>query len=176
MDVNQAIKTKRAVRQYAEESLPPKVIRSILHAGRRAPSARNSQPWHFIAITDPAILKALTAAGPYIDFVGESALSVAIITPPPSETETILFDAGQTAAYMQLRAWELGVVSCLGSIYEQATARRLLGYPENLYFRIVIAFGYPRSSVVKPARRGGRRQLADVVYRDRWGGAMKDNP
>ncbi len=169
MDVEEAIRTKRAVRSYAERSLPEPVIRSILHAGRLAPSARNRQPWHFIAITDRAVLSSLTAAGPYVDFVAESALSVAILTPPPGEAETILFDAGQAAAFMQLRAWELGVVSCLGSVHEQGIARQLLGYPNDLYFRIVIAFGYPRTVAVKPPRRGGRRSLPEVAHRDRWG-------
>lgn len=169
MDVAQAIRTKRAVRSYAGQSLSKTVIHAILHAGRRAPSARNNQPWHFIAITDHAILQSLTAAGPYIDFVAQSALSIAILTPPPSEAETILFDAGQAAAYMQLRAWELGIASCLGSIHEQTAARALLGYPDQLYFRFVIAFGYPRATAMAPPRQGGRRTLADVTYSDRWG-------
>ena len=36
----------------------------------------------------------------------------------PGEKFQTMFDAGQAAAYMQLAAWELGVGSCLASIYE----------------------------------------------------------
>ena len=87
---------------------------------------------------------------------------------PPEQKETLLFDAGQAAAHMQLRAWELGVASCLGSVYEQEPARSLLCYPESLYLRIVIAFGYPRDTPPAPVRRGGRRALDDVVRWERW--------
>ena len=133
-----------------------------------AQSARNEQPWHFIAVRERERLKALKAAGPYIDFVAESAMTVALLTPPPEQKETLLFDAGQAAAHMQLRAWELGVASCLGSIYEQEPARSLLGYPDSLYLRIVIAFGYPRETRPAPARKGGRRVLDEVVRWERW--------
>ena len=170
MDVSEAIKTKRAVRAYAQRAIPDDVARAILHAGRRAQSAMNDQPWHFIAVRERANLEKLERAGPYIDFVARSAMTVAILTPPPSETETILFDAGQAAAYMQLRAWELGVVSCLGSIYEQEPARSLLGFPAELYLRIVIAFGYPQSAATSPPRKGGRRPLADVAHWEHWSG------
>src|SRR3989304_789682 len=50
MDVAQAIRLKRAVRSYAARPLPEEAIQAILLAGRRAQSAKNTQPWHFIAV------------------------------------------------------------------------------------------------------------------------------
>ena len=35
-----------------------------------------------------------------------AALGVAIITPDPEERFSLMFDAGQAVAYMQLAAWE----------------------------------------------------------------------
>ncbi len=57
-----------------------------------------------------------------------AALGVAIIHPDPGEKFQLMFDIGQAAAYMQLAAWELGIGSCLASIYEPDKARGLLGY------------------------------------------------
>ena len=168
MDVAEAIRTKRAVREYADRALGDETARAILHAGRRAQSARNGQPWHFIAVRERANLRALRKAGPYIDFVAHSAMSIVLLTPPPATSETILFDAGQAAAHMQLAAWELGVASCLGSIHEQESARAALGFPESLYARFVIAFGYPRHADVRPPRKGARRSLAEVVRWEHW--------
>ena len=139
-----------------------------MHAGRRAQSARNEQPWHFIAVRKRENLRALRKAGPYIDFVARSAMSVVLLTPPPSTSETILFDAGQAAANMQLAGWELGVASCVGSIHEQVSARAALRFPESLYARFVIAFGYPLRSDVRPPRRGARRPLDEVVHWEHW--------
>jgi nitroreductase len=44
MDVAQAIRLKRAVRSYAARPLPEEAIQAILLAGRRAQSAKNTQP------------------------------------------------------------------------------------------------------------------------------------
>ncbi len=97
-------------------------------------------------------------------------MAVAILTPPPQDRETIMFDAGQAGAHMQLAAWELGVVSCLGSSYEPDRARALLRYPTNLHLSIVLAFGYPAAadSRPRPPKKDGRRSLADVVHWEQW--------
>lgn len=48
MDVQKAIETKRAVRLFTSESVPPTVIDAILDAGRRSQSSKNTQPWQFV--------------------------------------------------------------------------------------------------------------------------------
>ncbi|MGI9334941.1 MAG: nitroreductase family protein [Gammaproteobacteria bacterium] len=170
MNVSEAIRTKRAVRSYRADPLPEEVVRAILHAGRRAQSAKNDQPWHFIAIRERSMLRALAATSPNIAHIAESALTVAIVTPPPSRKLTILFDAGQAAACMQLVAWELGVVSCLATVYELEQARRLLEFPDDMHLHLAIAFGYPQPADAEPrtGRKGGRRTLDDAVHWDRW--------
>src|SRR5256884_7966632 len=65
MTVSELIRTKRAVRQFTDEPLPEEAIRSILHAGRRAQSSKNTQPWHFIAIRDRETLRQLAECGAY---------------------------------------------------------------------------------------------------------------
>ncbi len=170
MDVIEAIRTKRAVREYAAESLPDGVVREILHAGRRAQSSKNDQPWHFVAIRDRAVLSALAATSANVGHIARSALTVAIITPLPERKQTILFDAGQAAANMQLAAWALGVVSCLATVYELEKAREILQFPQDRHLHIAIAFGYPQPEDAAPraGRRGGRRTLDQVVHWDRW--------
>ena len=170
MNVIEAIRTKRAVRSYRSEALPDEVVRAILHAGRRAQSSKNDQPWHFVAIRDRSTLEALGATSPNVGHIAGSALTVAIVTPPPSQKLTILFDAGQAAANMQLAAWELGVVSCLATVYELEKARDVLGFPQDKHLHVAIAFGYPSpgDAEPRPGRKGGRRVLEDIVRWDAW--------
>ncbi len=170
MEVFNAIKTKRAIREFKDEALPEGVIRDILYAGRRAQSSKNSQPWHFIAVQDKERLKRLSTYGHFAGHLAGAALSVAIITPPPDQRFSIMFDAGQAAAYMQLAAWEHGVGSCLATIYEPEKARDLLKFPEDLHIRIVISFGYPQdaSKISRPPQRGGRRPVDEVVHWETW--------
>lgn len=170
MNVDEAIRMKRAVRQFQDRSLPEAAVLKILNAGRRAQSSKNTQPWQFIAIRDKAILKALSECGTWAGHLAGAGLGVAMIHADPGERFQIMFDIGQAAAYMQLAAWELGIGSCLASIYEQDKARLALGYPETMQLRIAISFGHPRDSndLMRPPKKGGRRRLDEVVHWDHW--------
>lgn len=170
MNVSDAIRTKRAVRQFKDEPLAEEAVLAILNAGRRAQSSKNTQPWNFIAIRERENLKALAELGAYAGHVAGAALGVAILTPEPTQRFSIMFDAGQAAAYMQLAAWELGIGSCLATIYKPEKARNLLGFPDDLHLRVAISFGYPREegTITRPPRIGGRRNLQEVVHWERW--------
>ena len=170
MNVSDAIRTKRAVRQFQEKPLPDEVVHAILNAGRRSQSSKNNQPWQFIAVRDKAVLKALSTTGTYAGHLAGAALGVAILIPNPDERFQTLFDAGQAAAYMQLAAWELGVGSCLASIYEPEKAREILGFPADWQVRICISFGYPLDEGMLSAspKKGGRKALDEMVHWDRW--------
>jgi len=170
MNVSDAIRLKRAVRAFSAEPLPQETILAILNAGRRSQSSKNSQPWHFIAITDETILKQLSECGEWAGHLAGAALGVAILTPDPTEKFQTMFDAGQAAAYMQLAAWEVGVGSCLASIYDSEKARHILGFPVELWLRIALSFGYPAKAEILtlPPQKGGRLQLEDIVHWNHW--------
>ena len=170
MDVSHAIRTKRAVRAFDTRPLPAEAVRTILNAGRRAQSSKNTQPWHFIAIQDRDTLEALSHTGTYAAHLAGAALGVAILTPVPAQRWSILFDAGQAAAYMQLAAWELGIGSCLATIYDPQTARALLRFPPGLHLHVALSFGYPADPAVltAPPGAGGRRKSTEVVHAERW--------
>ena len=170
MTVAEAIRTKRAVRRFASEPLPDHIARRIVNAGRRAQSSKNTQPWHFIAIRERSVLEALSRLGGYAGHLAGAALGVAILTPDPARRWSIMFDAGQAAAYMQLAAWELGVASCLATITELDTARKLLGFPADLQPDVALSFGYPVDPKVltAPPRASGRRSFEESVRFERW--------
>jgi nitroreductase len=170
LNVSKAIRQKRAVRNFTSEPLPQATILAILNAGRRSQSSKNSQPWHFIAVTERDALQALSECGDWAGHLAGAALGVAIIHADPGEKFQLMFDIGQAAAYMQLAAWELGVGSCLASIYHPEKARLLLGFPDSLHLRIAISFGYPldEGSLEAIPKKGGRRSLDDIVHWERW--------
>ena len=170
MDVSEAIRMKRAVRAYSSKPIDDEAVNQILNAGRRAQSSKNTQPWHFIAIKDRKVLEELSQLGKFTAHLSQAPLGIAIITPNPAQRWSIMFDAGQAAAYMQLAAWELGIGSCLGTIYEPEGARSLLGFPEDMHLRAAISFGYPDDPEFMHAKpsRGGRRSLREVVHFDHW--------
>lgn len=170
MDVSQAIRMKRAVRKFADKPLPEEAVHAILNAGRRAQSSKNEQTWHFVAVRDKGILQALSECGKYAGHLAGAALGVAILGPEASAKFQTMFDAGQAAAYMQLAAWDLGIGSCLASIYESDSARAVLGFPSEFEVHIAISFGYPAepSQLSSPPKAGGRKPFADLVHWDKW--------
>ncbi len=169
MDVLTAIRTRRAVRHYQDRPLPPAVVTDILNAGRLSQSAKNLQPWQFVAVQDRTRLRELAQAGKFSPHLGEAALGIVILTPPPESRFQILFDAGQAAAYMQLAGWHHGVGSCPVTSYNRDGVRALLGFPPDWHVRFALAFGYPAPDAgARRGRRGGRRPLAEVVHWERW--------
>jgi nitroreductase len=158
------------VRKFTPDSLPQETAIAILNAGRRAQSSKNTQPWHFIAITEREILKQLSECGDWAGHLAGAALGVAIVHPDPLERFQILFDIGQSAAYMQLAAWELGVGSCMATIYDGEKARQILGFLDDLHIRFAISFGYAteQNSLIATPKKGGRRSFDETVHWQRW--------
>ena len=170
MGVNEAIRTKRAVRKFLEKPIPAETMRVILNAGRRSQSSKNNQDWRFIAVTDKSILKELSQCGEWAGHLAGAAMAVAILTPDPAEKFQYLFDAGQSAAFMQLAAWDMGIGSCPASIYDPERARAILGFPPAWHLRVALSFGYPadEAKLSSAPKKGGRKSLEDVVHWERW--------
>ena len=49
------MKKRHSVRDYASDPVPQSVIENIIATAGSAPSGANRQPWHFVAISDPAM-------------------------------------------------------------------------------------------------------------------------
>ena len=49
------MKTRHTVRDFTDRPVPQEVIADCIRTAGRAPSGANHQPWHFVAIRDPAI-------------------------------------------------------------------------------------------------------------------------
>ena len=170
MEVLDAIKLKRAVRTFSSQPIDERELQIIVNAGRRAQSAKNMQPWDFIVIQKRETLLDLSRMGTYAAHLAGAAAGIVIVTLPPETRFSVMFDAGQSAAYMQLAAWSLGIGSSLATIYQPEEARRRLNFPEDRVALIALSFGYPAdpSEMWAASRKGGRRSLAEVVHREQW--------
>ena len=169
----EAIRTKRAIRRFADRPLEPAHLERILNAGRRAASSKNQQRWAFIVCRDRAHLRELGAVGPWAGHLARAAVGVALVTPDPGTTDaplSVMFDLGQAADSMQLAAWELGVGSVPATVYDQDLARRLLGYPADHHCEFLLSFGYPAdpADLTRPPKPGGRVALDELVHEERW--------
>ncbi len=56
------MKRRHSVRQYSDRPVPEAVIAACIQAAATAPSGANHQPWHFVAVADPAMKARIRAA------------------------------------------------------------------------------------------------------------------
>ncbi|MDE3089157.1 MAG: nitroreductase family protein [Chloroflexota bacterium] len=174
MDIYRAIKTMRAVRQYAEQSVDHEIITRILDAGRWAGSSKNTQPWQFVVVKNRDTLNRLADCGTYASHLRDAAFAIVIVTEPTPRAD---FDSGRAIQNIMLAAWNDGVGSCIASMHREAEAKKILGIPEHLKLQQAIAFGYPQPEVT-PTIKGkplkdvlaatGRRALAEIVHFEKW--------
>ena len=169
----EAVRTKRAIRRFADRPLEAADLERILDAGRRSGSSKNLQRWSFIVCRDRPHLLELAKVGPFAGHLAGAATAIALITPDPRGPQaplSILFDLGQAAANMMLVAWELGIGSVPATVYDESLARSLLGYPPDRYCEYLLSFGYPAdpADLQAPPKAGGRAPLGDLVHEERW--------
>ncbi len=177
METWEAIRTKRAIRDYDTRPVPDSVVRRVLDAGRRAGSARNVQPWRFVLVREQARKKALSECGRFAAHLATAAFVVVICT-DAGHRRWAGFDAGRAAQNMMLAAWDQGVGSCVVALHDEPRARELLRVPATYDIQVAIAFGYPSSKGegrfqrfvrTKVLRVTGRKPLTEMVFEEEWG-------
>ena len=56
------MKTRRSCREFSDKPVSRELIESLIAVAHSAPSGANRQPWHFVAVDDPAIKKEIRVA------------------------------------------------------------------------------------------------------------------
>jgi len=56
------MRRRRSVRHFSDRPVPREVIEGCLRAAGTAPSGANMQPWHFVAVSDPAVKRQIRLA------------------------------------------------------------------------------------------------------------------
>ena len=167
------IRTVRQARQYAPDPVPDDVVDTLLEVARWTGSSRNSQPWHFIVITDKEQLRRISQLRTPINWVAEAPLGIAIVL-DGADAASEAYDEGRLTERILIAARGLGLgggVAWYGDAAQQAEGKRILGIPPERTARSVVIVGYA-TSIKDPrpnARAGGRKELSEIVSYDRWG-------
>jgi len=79
MDAIEVLKTRRSVRTYKGEPVPKKIIEDIVDCGRLAATAINIQPWEFVVVTDPGMLRRIAKTTDYGKFNADAPVCVLVL-------------------------------------------------------------------------------------------------
>jgi nitroreductase len=160
MNAIEALKTRRAVREYEKKPVTKAVLEDIVDCGRLAASARNLQPWDFVAVTDPSRLKALAkATGVNGPFIADAAACVLVFC---KDTKYYLEDGSAATQNVIVAARAHGLGSCWVAGDKKPYAeeiRKMVGAPEMHKLIALVPVGWPAEH---PQPR--KRALADVLH------------
>ena len=160
MSLLDVIFNRVSIRRYTSEPVSEDVLKNILEAGRRAPSAMNAQPWHFIVVTDQKIKEALSKRR-WTGFVRDAAF---VVIGVGEKTRWSTVDVTIALQNMVLAAEAQGLGSCWIGDFNESELKTMLSIPDNLTVVAMLSFGYPAE---KPALRSKKR-LDEIVHYNRF--------
>lgn len=196
LSLHDLIRKRRMVRNFTEEPVEWEVVERIVDNARRGPSAGFSQGMAFVAITDEEIREGIAEiAGEhwYVRQGHEPFMSRAPVHIVITTSEEIYHrrynepdkkgkgqeeigwpipywhtDAGAAMMLVLLSAVDEGLGSAFVGVKDPSELQRLLGIPQEHMPIGVVFIGHPAPDKKSGSLKRGRRELSDVLHRDRW--------
>lgn len=184
MEFQQVLRSRRAVRDFKPDPVPPQILRRLAEAAVQAPSSMNEQPWRFSIVTDAAMLLAMSSAAKRHLIICERVLPKAdhfhplfadpgthlfhhapalVVISANSENPWATEDCALAAENLMLAACDMGLGTCWVG-FAQAwlngrEGREMLDIPLSHHVVAPIAVGYPRTPPPPAERRA-----PDIVW------------
>lgn len=178
------IQSRRSIRKYKPKVISDAEMQEILRAAVYAPSARNSQDWHFSVVRDPAMMarlkeiqkanmlnsgiEFLTKRAGEAGFVAFFDAPVLIIISADEQERFAGIDCGAAAENIALAAESLDIGTCLMTSSEflfvadaNGELKKALGIPEGYRHVCALTLGYKDCDQPAPAPR--RDDLVNYV-------------
>ena len=169
METNEAIFTRRSIRKYTDKQIPDDLVKLLIEAGMYAPSARNTQPWHFLVVQNRKTLDELSVVHPYGKMLKQANLAILICGDKTiDKMDSYLIQACTAATQNILLAAH---ANGLGAVWLGVHPREermtgiinLLKLPRYILPISLLSIGYPAETVEKPDRF-----IEDKVHFEIW--------
>jgi nitroreductase len=141
-----AIKKRRAIREFLAEPIPEAIMNDILLSAMYAPSANALHPWELIVVENPETRDRLSKVTPWATSA-KTAAAVIVIVAHESESPQWVEDAAIVAEHIWLSATDHGLGGCWIHARKNRNAeseiRAILGIPVEHRVSCMIALGTP---------------------------------
>jgi len=168
------LRKRRSIRKFSAETIAPETRELLIEAALRSPSSRGINPWEFIVVDDPDILRQLAGAKQHgAEFLKGAPLAI-VVCADSTKSDVWVEDCAIAAIIIQLAALSVGLGSCWAQIRNRQHDRditaegylqELLGLPEQIKVECVVGIGYPAER--KQPVSAGRLQH-DKIKSNRW--------
>ena len=152
MNVLEAIEKRRSIRKYEKKAIDRQSMEILKEAALRSPSSRGINPWTFIFVDDPDVLKKLSGTREHgSDQLKGAALAI-VVCGDETKSDVWIEDCTIAAIGLHFTAHSLGLGSCWSQMRNrthsnektaEAYVQELLGIPKNLRVESIIGIGFP---------------------------------
>lgn len=169
------LRKRRSIRQFTGQPVEAAKLDAIIEAALRTPTSRALNPWEFIVVSDPQLLRQLGVAKQNGSLFLAAAPLAIVVAADPAKSDVWTEDCAIAAMVIQLAAAELGLGSCWAQIrlrpHDAASSaedylKKLLGLPAAHKVECIIGIGYPAEQ--KDGHAAGSL-LFSQVHRERFG-------
>jgi nitroreductase len=165
---------RQSVRKYTNDPVEREKIERCIAAAHIAPSACNSQPWHYIIVDDPqlrelvaketynpivAFNKFVTAAPVIVVLVMEKANATSQIGGRIKQRDFPLIDIGISAEHFCLQAAEENLGTCMIGWFNEKKLKKILQIPDKRSVGLLITLGYPETEEIRPKKRKSMEEI-----------------
>ena len=149
------LRTRRSIRKYEKKAIHKESLEVLKEALLRCPSSRGINPWMFVFVDDPELLKLLAQAKEHgSSFLKDAALGI-VVCGDETKSDVWVEDCSIASIVAQLTAQSLGLGSCWIQIRKRPHSQNkaaeeyiqeLLGIPQHLKVESIISIGFPAES------------------------------
>jgi nitroreductase len=160
MEFFEVVKNRKSVREYSGREVDKGLIERIVDAGRLAATARNEQPWEFIAVSDKKILKKICDMCPNGPFIKDASYLIAVFS---KDTKYYIEDCSAATQNMLLAIETLGLGGCwiAGDKKDYVEEiRKIFNAPGKSKLVSMVTVGYPK----KEEKPHTKRSLKEVLH------------
>lgn len=172
MDVFEAVQERRSIRVYQDTPVPREKLEKILEAARLAPSARNIEPWHFIAVTDNEKRKILSK-GRFAKFLAEAPVVIVACGDKEASPDWYAIDVALAVENMVLTAISEGLSTCCVGSFEEKEVKETVKVPDNFEVLLLLAVGYAGEKLDLSSKllhlMRSRKTLSEVASEETFG-------
>jgi nitroreductase len=174
---DERLRALRQTRQYREFEARPvdqADLDALVDVARWSGSSRNSQPWRFIVITDPATIRAIHDLGlPSTRGLATAPAAIAIAMPSdPKKPAGTAYDEARAAERLLIGAGMLDLGAGISWMNPDIRSEvgRLLGLPDDRMVRTIVQVGHPSAAARMPKSEPGKARLPrdEVIFEERW--------
>jgi nitroreductase len=166
MELMEAVRTRRSVRQWKPDPVPDETLKEVVEAAARAPSGSGDQPWAFVVIRDQGKLKRLRAAAPGIAGRAPAVILICLdhrradAQSGTREYDMVHLTLGAAMQNLLLAAHDQGLGACAIGSFHPPSVAAIVSLPPYLELKLLVALGYPVRQPAAPRLR----PLDEVCY------------